>query len=128
MANRLVVMETIGAERARMERWTREPTAEDIRAYLQARPDVAVEVVDGLWVAGPWQQGSGAQSDAGRYYGDACVVRVEYRPRQNDWVVCSGVMPLPRMSFASRADAMAAADATLVAAGWARAGGGPGGV
>jgi hypothetical protein len=33
-----------------------EPTADDLVAWLQARPDLAVEVVAGLRVAGQWRE------------------------------------------------------------------------
>ncbi len=102
----------------------RDPTAADIVAWLQARPDVAVEVLGEARVAGPWSLPYGERGGCGRYIlrrSPAALVWVSDGPlHTNEWhwesVSKTGWAP-------SRDAAMAAADAALVAQGWALAGG-----
>jgi hypothetical protein len=89
---RLVMLE-LGCE-------PRDPTAADLVAYLQARPDLAVAVVDGLKVLRPW-----TRERRGRTY----LVRT-----------VGGELLSHGLSEADLPDATAA----LVAQGWALAGGG----
>jgi hypothetical protein len=97
-----------------------EPNAADLVAWLQERPDLAVEVVGRLRVAGPWERvgarwsrvgtGASVRERAGAWRWEHAYF--EGRRRGLDVGDCP-----------TREAAQAAADAALVAAGWALAGG-----
>jgi hypothetical protein len=112
--------------------------ADELVAELMADPDLAVEVVGGLRVAGPWEpdrdfpiecgfvRRSATGHEVGNAYrnGNEWVASVDTtldgaragnRLRINDFPDSQDWSPTP-------AEVMAAADAALTAAGWALAG------
>jgi hypothetical protein len=118
---RLVMMEP-GCE-------PREPTAADLVAFLQARPDLAVELprkLRRLRVAGPWERRNCGSIAREAVFGwEAAYVWAS--GEDHAWSAPAlGFTDGPRGHERTEAEAMAAADAALVAAGWALAGGGRG--
>jgi hypothetical protein len=99
----------------------RDPTAADLVAFLQARPELAVEVVDRLKVARAWLD----HPNGGEAYRCSLLM---------DPLATAGIDPrdgtthywmddqVSRHHERGMPDGRAAADAALVAAGWALAG------
>jgi hypothetical protein len=98
-------------------------SAEDLRARLQVEPDLAVEVVAGLRVAGPWVDGARWPIGLGGMdpLGMVEPVRLPGGCRTGEYAIA--VPPLLNDAHPSEADAQAYVDAALVDDGWALAGG-----
>lgn len=108
-----------------------EPSASDLVAYLQARPDMAVEVVRSLRVVGAWESHPDQRGgDRCRRRLDGSVAVVAYCTGTRERVEgASARGPLgwddghafhPALAVD---EAVSAADAALIAAGWSLAGG-----
>lgn len=106
----------------------RDPPADEVRAYLQAHPDLAVEVVAPMKLAGPWRQDGPDQWSRSTWGGLVLAFALpdEHCVLTDAWSWCGpdGESEDPGL-FQDAQAAMAACDAHLLAAGWLLAGGAP---